>query len=163
MTRNGVSYFIDDLDQRDGVFASLWAIKVLAQAAKREIPLAVDFYPQLQKDITGLLAYIKTLANVQIAPLTHKDMALALHLQYQLHGRLEPDHLEILRKLIEAGEASNGLWEVNLPDMREAVPEFWAQGFLPYKENLFRNKLIRQAYLIFIYYGLQQIQDLFDV
>lgn len=84
-------------------FDTLWALKIFARAKQASV---LDENLVKTYEMRAQIDHLLTNHDLKM----DKDIALALRLQYELSGDLEPRHEDRLRELIEVAQANKGLW-----------------------------------------------------
>lgn len=114
-----------DVQPAWGLFDTLWALKVLTLAKQKQV-LTDDIITisEIKERLNGIIV------NRDLQP--DKDKALALRLQYDLFGQLEPAHLDVLNRILALTENSGGMW-----GMREFM---WQLADMPWYQQLLEGR-----------------------
>jgi hypothetical protein len=138
--RTARNYF--DIQAGDPAFDTLWAIKVMEQA--RTVDVLNGIMPE--EDLRGWAD--------RLVQDNHrdKDLALALHLRYELRGRLTPtQQKKYLGGLLDIARQSGGMWGLS-QDMRAIGEALQRQQLTPDliadNREIVRDMIISTCYVI---------------
>lgn len=147
--KNDYYFEIDRADHQEAaaaVFDTLWALKVLMVARQKNM-------------LNGLISKdeIKTsLDRITDIAVYDKDIALALRLQYDLMGTLEPRHEELLDRLIKRSLEYKHVWGISRQDTWERVKDIveamekrqLTPGIIDQQSDTFREIILNLCYVI---------------
>lgn len=110
-----------------GEFDTLWAIQLFAHAHQVGVlPEDIMTLDDIKRHLDKLLIRRELRRD--------KDFALALNLQFQLFGKLEDTHVEVLDEILTMNEQSGGLW-----GMREFR---WQLDSLPWYQDFLQGRIL---------------------
>ncbi|MBC8171502.1 MAG: phosphotransferase [Anaerolineae bacterium] len=147
--KNDYYFEIDRADHQESttaVFDTLWALKVLMLARQKNM-------------LNGLISKDEIKASLdritEIA-VYDKDIALALRLQYDLMGALEPRHEDLLKRLIQRSVDYQHVWGINRQDTWERVKTIveamekrqLTPGIIDQQSDTFREIILNLCYVI---------------
>ncbi|HEX2620446.1 MAG TPA: hypothetical protein VHL11_09870, partial [Phototrophicaceae bacterium] len=147
--KNDHYFEIDRADNQEPptpIFDTLWALKVLMMAKQKNILNDLISRDDMKTALDRI---------IEIA-VYDKDIALALRLQYDLIGKLEPVHETVLRKLIKRSEEYHHVWGINrhdiwdrLHDVIEAMEKRQlTPGMIDHQRDIFREMILNLCYVI---------------
>ncbi|MCU0498339.1 MAG: aminoglycoside phosphotransferase family protein [Anaerolineae bacterium] len=136
----------DDQDNPTPIFDTLWALKVILLARQKGV------LNQLLDDTT-LKNTINRIIDIAIYD---KDIALALHLYYELNGKLEKNHVTILERLIKRSLDHRYIWGINRADTWDRVKDIveamhkrqLTPGVIDSQGDAFREVILNLCYVV---------------